>query len=386
MATAALLLAILAAEPAAPAARPPAESPPIVITAKRLQDSEAVLRACLERRCPPDQDIDATLAHAENLFVAGDYRKARTTLRASLHRNRKHAARYPEPVSDLYRANAVAANHLGFEEDYERSTWGILHALKEGIPEQDARHFGARMEIAAMTGRMRGLDFAERDYASLARSAAKGGRPDIAAIAALRAAGLAYRRAANRTTRKRIEEIAASTAPETRVAANMAKLYLARIAQESGNTAEADALIRQVTGNGFKAPVLVYSPRYELAVREPERMPDETPNPAQGNPARRYGGNFDKTWIDVSFWVQTDGTVSDLEVLRKSGDPSWAAPLLKSIAGRRYAPATQAAYRLERYSYTAGYEEQTGSHLRQRSPRARVEYLDLTQDQGAPAP
>ena len=102
------------------------------------------LRACLERKCPPDEDIAATLAHAENLFVAGDYEKARAVLRRSLGRNRKHSDRYPVPVSDLYRANALVANHLGFEEDYFHSTWGTLGALKEGMPDSDWRLFGAR--------------------------------------------------------------------------------------------------------------------------------------------------------------------------------------------------------------------------------------------------
>jgi hypothetical protein len=104
---------------------------------------------------------------------------------------------------------------------------------------------------------------------------------------------------------------------------------------------------------------------------------------ARGNPARRFGGNFEKTWIDVGFWVQPNGRVSHVEILRRKGDPDWAAPLLRAIGGRLYAPAREPAYRLERYSYTAGYEAQTGTRIRQRSPRARVEYLDLT---AAPEP
>lgn len=378
----------VAAPPPAAAARPATDGPPIVVTGRRIQETEAALRACLARRCPPKEDIDATLAHAETLFVGGDYRKARATLRRSLRRNRNQAAHYPEPVSDLYRANALVANHLGFEGDYVRSTWGILAALKEGIAEPDARHFGARMEIAAMTARTRGLDAAERVYSALAGDAEKGGRRDIAAIARLRAAALAHRQAPSEGARRRLLEIAGSTAPETRVAALMAKLFLARIAREAGRSAEAEALIREVAAVGFKAPVLVHAPAYELTVQE---LPGATPGDIRGldnltglgNPARRYGGNFDKLWIDVGFWVQPNGRVSDLEVLRKSGDPSWAEPLLRSIGGRLYAPARDASYRVERYSYTASYEDQTGTHLRLRSPRARVEYLDLTLGEGA---
>jgi hypothetical protein len=68
--------------------------------------------------------------------------------------------------------------------------------------------------------------------------------------------------------------------------------------------------------------------------------------------------------------------------MRGHGDSAWAAPLLASIRGRRYSAAGAPAYRLERYTYTSGWENQTGTHLQRRSPRARVEYLDL----GAAAP
>lgn len=378
-----LLPALLAASEAEPPVRPAVQAPPIVVTGKRIEDSEARLHACIARGCPPDEDIEATLAHAETLFVAGDYAKARSALRRSLQRNRKHAALYPEPVSDLYRADALAANHLGFERDYHRSTWGILSALRKGIPNQDARHFGARMEIAAMTARLRGFAAAEGLYAGLARDAERGGRPDIAAIARLRAAGLAWQRMPPAATRRELQRIASSTAPGSGVAARMAKLYLARIAQDAGKTAEAEALIREASGSGMARPVLIHSPPYELTVREFEDKVGEPVNAARGNPARRYGGNFDKIWIDVGFWVQPNGRVADLEILRKSGEASWASPLLKSIAGRLYAPAPDAAYRLERYTYTSGYEDQTGSHIKLRSPRARVEYFDLTPDEGA---
>ena len=383
MALALFLSTMLAVSSQPAAARPPAEGPPIIITGKKLEDTEAALRACLERKCPPDEDIDASLAHAENLFVAGDHHKARTILRRSLDRNRKHAAAYPVPVSDLYRANGVVANHLGFEEDYERSSWGALTALKKGIAEADHRHLGARMEIARMTARTDGLEEGVRAYASVARDAEKAGRPDIAALARLRGAAMADRVRRSDSNRRRILAIASLTAPETRYAALMAKLYLARLAAEAGKISEAEALVREVAGTGFEAPVLVYAPLYQLNVQEIGNNPLEL-SAAAGSPARRYGGNFDDMWIDVGFWVQPHGKVSDLEVLRKSGGASWAAPLLKSIRGRLYGPLAKPSYRVERYTYTSSWEMQGGSHIRRRSPKARVEYLDLTARETAP--
>jgi len=380
----ALLLATFLAGTAAQPAAPPESSPPIIVTGKRLQDSEAALRDCIARDCPPDEDINATLAHAENLFGTGDYRNARRILRRSLGRNRNEAERYPVPVSDLYRSNALVANHLGLEADYARSTWGILDALKKGIPTPDARHLGARMEIAAMITRLRGFEDGADAYDKLAGDADKAGRPDIAAMARLRAAGNAYRLAQTDSTRNRIREIAQLTGPETRVAASMAKLYLARIAREAGKADEAQALVREVAGAGFGNPVLVYSPPYELNVQAlPTQRDTQLTSRGLaplGNPASRFAGNVEDMWMDVGFWVQTDGRVTDLEVVRKGGGTSWADPLLQSMAGRLYAPAQSPAYRLERYSYTSGLESQTGSHIMRRSPRARVEYIDLTND------
>ena len=203
-----LLLASMLAAASAPNPVQPTVSPPITVTARRLEDAEAALRACIARHCPPDEDINATLAYAESLFVTGDYQEARTALRRSLSRNRGAAARFPVPVSDLYRANALVANHLGIEADYERSTWGILGALKKGIPTPDGRHLGARMEIAAMTSRLHGLAEGRNAYDKLARDADKAGRPDIAAMARLRSAGNSYKLRPNDSTRDQILAIA----------------------------------------------------------------------------------------------------------------------------------------------------------------------------------
>ena len=388
MGPALLLATFLAGAPPQPAA-PPASNQTIIVTGKRLQETEAALRDCIARDCPPDEDISATLAHAENLFGTGDYRNARKVLQRSLDRNGNEAKRYPVPVSDLHRSNALVANHLGLEADYARSTWGILGALKKGIPTPDARHLGARMEIAAMISRLRGLEDGADAYDSLARDADKAGRPDIAAMARLRSAGNAYRLAPVDSNRSRIREIARLTGPDTRVAASLAKLYLARIAREGGKPEEAEALVREVAGAGFANPVLIYSPPYQLNVQEVATSRDVELTSGSleklGNPAARFAGNVEDMWMDVGFWVQMDGRVTDLEVVRKGGGTSWAAPLLQSISGRLYAPAQGPAYRLERYSYTSGWESQTGSHIMRRSPRARVEYLDLTND-GRTAP
>ena len=81
----------------------------ITVTGVRIQDYRDRLAACLARNCPVNEDVDATLALAEALFLNGEYREARERRRASLGRNRDARPRsFPEPVSDLYRVDAPA--------------------------------------------------------------------------------------------------------------------------------------------------------------------------------------------------------------------------------------------------------------------------------------
>jgi hypothetical protein len=380
--TSALLPALLALAAPAPGPGTAASTPSIVVTGRA--DARRTLEECLARHCPPDKDIDATLAYAEQQFVAGDYHEARTTLLRSLKRNRGEARRYPVAVSDLHRANALVANHLGLERDYYISTLDTLAALKAGIPVQDYRHFGARMEIGAMMARIGNPDTAANVYASLAKDARNAGREDIAAMAELKKAWLDYRRSPTPSTRKRIEAIARSVEPGRRWAAMTAKLYLAGIARAEGREAEAEALTAEVGAQNGAAPSLLYAPPYELAVREIESSTDPGQLDMLGG-YKRMSDSFERKWIDVGFWVQPDGRVGDVEVLRSEKGSDWARPLLHSIAGRLYSKTASQApfYRVERYTYTAGYELQNGSRIERRSPKARIEYLDLT---AAPAP
>jgi hypothetical protein len=84
--------------------------------------------------------------------------------------------------------------------------------------------------------------------------------------------------------------------------------------------------------------------------------------------------------------VMPDGHVAGLEILRQGSNPDWSDPLIGSIRGRRYEPAAEPSYRLERYTYTADYEQILRTRIPQRSRRARVEYIDLTTGETPPVP
>jgi hypothetical protein len=381
-----LLYALLQSLPtSAPASVTPhdPDGQTIVVVGNRIQMYRDRLAACLARNCPADEDIDATTALAEALFIVGQYRDARTTLRASISRNHDQALRYPEPVSDLYRANARVARHLGFDVDAQRSTREILRSLRTGIAVEDHRHFTARLEIAESLLAFGHYRQSRHELDDLAKAARRAGREDIATVAELRALWVDHLEFPSGDAVRDLLEWAQSPDPRRSIGA---KMLLIRIYSERGDSQRANALMVEL-GHNHRRRQLLYSPPYELLIREGKdgRNPNGSIR-SLDTTLGRIAGNVEDQWIDVGFWIQPDGRVSDMQIVRSDGSQGWAGPLLKSINGRRYSTTDgdEPTYRLERYTYTSGYEDRTGSRTRQRSPRARVEYFDLMS--GAPAP
>jgi hypothetical protein len=360
------------------------DQPAIVVTGIRIQDFRDRLAACLARRCPPNEDADATLALAEALFLNGDYPEAHVAVRASIGRNRGQARAYPEPVSDLYRANTRLARHIGLDREARTSAFEILNALQAGIPREDHRHFTAHLEIAEMQMMSGNFPGARRELARLTRAARAAGREDVAVIAELR--DLWYELVAfpNSDARSRLVGWSRRTEPAERMRAIGARILLSRVYRADGDNARADALIAEI-GQASRTTArrrLLSAPRYQLFQQE-SRADDMTQDEALalGNVLNRVTENYEDKWIDVGFWITPDGRVSGLEILRQGSNPDWSTPLLTSIRGRLYSEGTDSTYRLERYTMTAGFETATGTHIRRRGPGARVEYLDLTANQ-----
>jgi tetratricopeptide (TPR) repeat protein len=416
-----LLLLLALSASAAQAEEAGSREDPIIVIGERIQQSKAKLKACLARDCPPDEDIDATLELAEYQVEAGEYHDARKTLLRSIDRNEDEAEKYPEPVSDLWRANGKVAANLGLDRSYYYSTVNILRALKAGIPEKDYRYFTARMEIAAMVARLKGHDRARLAYEDLAEDARSAGRRDIAAIAELKSA-VSHLPPGDLQDR-RINRIAQSTDPMEHTAMLQAKLVLAQFAYRDNDMGKFNTILKEFADLKLNQPLLIYSPPYKFAAAEVDQGSEmvgvqEAIPPALGAPSvdgggvsgvtgtgltpssggpvtrgnrvlsglstmtRRLTGNFEDRWIDVTFRVQPDGRVGDVELTRSDGDIFWADELLESIKGRIYTPIpadSPAAMRKERYTYTAGYERlTTGTRTATRQPRPRVEYIDLT--------
>jgi tetratricopeptide (TPR) repeat protein len=374
-----LLAALALASSDAPAAAAP-NQPAIIVTGHPIVETERALRECLARHCPPNEDIDASLAHAENLFVAGKYADARHVTLAAISRNHRYRKTYPIDVSDLYRANARISAHLGEGHDYELSTIEMHETLADALPKTDPRVIEADLEWADMYASFGRFELARQVLREAAGKADSAGRPDLAGIARVRDAWL-YQIAGDAwRARDSLQKLAADTSPSGRLQRVAARILLARLDRAHGKSDSSNALVAEMASLHSKQPVLLFAPKIDLS-----------PRLAEGDNATGEGGsttrlmatdNFDDRWIDVGFWITPEGKVRDAEILRSRGPTNWTKQLLAAISGRAYSPTADpgGTYRVERYSYTSRYMNVTGTRLRQRSPNARIEYVDLTPD------
>jgi hypothetical protein len=136
---------------ARPLKRPVTE---VVVTARTSMDTAQQLKACIERKCPTDEDSDAATAHAENQFISGDYEGARQTLRAAIRRHRGAAKTFPVAVADLWRSDVRVSAHLGLGSAYRLSAIEAIAALKTGLGEDDPRYIAQRLELGDAYARL----------------------------------------------------------------------------------------------------------------------------------------------------------------------------------------------------------------------------------------
>jgi len=373
-------LAALAGSGAAAAQDP--EGSPIIVTGTRLVDAERALRDCLARRCPTMEDIAATLALAENQFIAGDYSAARATLLRSRDRNRAAAARHPVAVSSLYRALSRITRHMGEDEEYQRAAFGVVRSLRAGLSDTDPRTIVGQFDVAEMYLRVGRYNGALDEYERIARRARAAGQITLAGHADLRAAWVNHAIVPSGVTRQRLEAIAAATDPRLRVVALEARIVLARIDYREGRTGTADAVIAELAAGRFNRTLIHAPPMQPLNFGSLGDQGDRT-GATTGDPWHHAVGENDReTWADVGFNVRPDGRVEDVAILRSAGPTAWTRTLLASIQGRLYSPSngTESDYRVERFSYTSPKMDATGTRLRVHSGEYRIEQIDLTAD------
>ena len=357
----------------------------IVVVGRRLGDTERALAACIARHCPPKEDIDASLAHAENQFLAGDYAESRRTLRAARGRNAKYAKELPVEVSDLLRANARLAGLNGAATAARINTIDTLDALKSGLPADDSRVLIQRLSVGDVFAKQARFKAAENIYNSVARQARAAGIPRVEGHALLRNAVLfaamagvdpSYRDSA----RKAIARIRATTDPAQAGFRDAAATLEARSErglwdEKARETARAEMAALPLAARATTA-VLVHAPAIDLGERA---------NGAQT--VMTMQGDSAPQWIDVAFWVSPDGSVRDIDVVRQSANAGggWIGKVKASLADRVYRPLAMdksdpGLRRIERYSLVYNVLTVLGSRIPSRTPAPHIEVTDLTVD------
>lgn len=360
----------------------------IVVTAIPLSQTKTALEACLSQGCPPLKDIQATLAHAENQFVAGDYKGARRTTEQAIDRNRRFGPTYPVEISELFRANANIEEHLGEAFAYRHAILAMRDTLKDHLPPDDPRAISAELEVGDSRFKMGYADEAKRKFREIEKQALDTGLPHVAAHARLRYLSslvLEFQTDQNdplkeRTARREIARYIADPTPGAEHLTLIAELLQTRLDRATGRTDTTDAFIaKAVAQRGADRPALIFSPAIgqNAAVQARARQ-------FVGSPLSRSLTSARDKWVDIGFWVDEAGRVEDAEVLRSDGSPGWADGVLRSVQGRRYVPAAtgngapRRFFMIERYTLTAHWQLDSGSRMRTRSGIPRIERLDLT--------
>jgi hypothetical protein len=354
-------------------------APAIVVTGNPLSETAKRLKACLDRHCPPTEDIDASLAHAENQFLEGDYKAARATLASSHDRNAKYAKQYPVEVADLDRAYGRITGMDGYPEWGRILQIGALDTLKGGLAEGDTRILKQRLMTGdeyVQTGR---LQAAIDVYRKVEKQARKLNAMRIVGVAMLRPAMLYASLGTNNpnfrdAARIELKRIDRTTEPELAGIRTAAQVLRARLAGAAGDEAEMEAAIARLGHNGFSSPVLVY-----------DKPPFADVQPSTGVINRTLDTNPE--WIDIRYRIDASGHVQDVDQLRTSTQVTydWPQYILKSIARRRYVPlklpeGSNGLVRIERFTLVFDAESHTGSNMRSRSTKPRLVSLDLTPD------
>ena len=403
-----VLPALLLFPPASAQDKPPADpgaAKPIVITGVRIADLRDQLAKCIARNCPPDRDIDASTALAEQQFVEGDYDGARKTLRASLSRNKGFAKDYPVPVSDLWRADSRIAAHIGAGDTYSSDTLAMADALRAGLPEGDLRILGARIEVGDMLARTGNVDEAAGEYRRIARRARELKSYGLEGVARLRVVALYASLAESDPWRslymgpaaKAADDLARDPLPQLKVFGIAAELLVQRLRVKRGDedaVARMVDLTRAVPDDGGP-PVMLYEP----AIKGLGQVYEGSLPGAVWT--KLHDPDLLGQWADIGFWIQADATVRDAEVLRggigalsgprapgRRFDPDWTVPLLQQISGRHYAAAARDnqradIFRIERYTFTAWLTSKLGTRVPISGP-PHYEMLDLSVDPPVP--
>lgn len=343
------------------------EADEVIVVGRR---AEKDLKECLQRQCPPAEEVEASLQAAVEQFAAGHYADAHRTLQKAIHRNKKHAAELPGPISSLYATLATVAEHEGYKSIWKHAARQNVVLLRE--------HLGAATP-ATLTEEIRraddmlGLgmpDVADGIYKKVQRLGVDGGHRTIAAAATYRRAWLALMRDRFAEADRLAREGATIAGPSQPAMIEVRDVLLARIANRRGDTGAVEALATRLRQSATQTPTLLFAP------------PVEDINPPPGT-SDRYDRDPVR-WADIGYWIRPDGHTADVEMLRTSGLGQWRVGILKHVSARRYVPlaldpSSPGIYRIDRFTVRAIFGVPLGSRIATRMGALTVHVVDLTE-------
>ena len=375
-----LVVALIQAVAAPPPAPPPGDDKTIVVVGQRLSGTERALAQCIARGCPPKEEIAASLAHAENQFLVGDYAASRQTLLKARSRNEKYAKDIPVDVANLIRASGRLASLNGLSDSSRTNSIDSLDVLKGGLDHSDPRVLMERLLVGDTFAKEHRYTAAEEVYATVAKQAGAAGLKQVEGLAMLRTAVLytalaSVDHAYDYQAGKAIRRIRDTTDPELAPFREATVTLERRVkAGDKVHDVEKAELAKVTVWERTNEAVLVYA--------APIDLPDRSQS---GSKVVAMTGDRVPQWADVTFMVRPDGTVQDIDVLRQSDNVrgAWLESVKTSLTKRLYRPLAMAAdkpglRRIERYSLIYDVTYAAGSRVQVRSSEPRVEMTDLT--------
>lgn len=369
---------LVLAQAAAPSPSPPPSGTQrdVVVIGQR---AERELAACLARRCPPAQEVEASLQASVEQFADGRYDDAQRTLQRAIRRNRAFAATMPGPVSSLYATLATVAEHNGDIRLWKNAARSDVEVLRTHLGGGDPATLTEELQLADDMIGLRMPGVADGLYRKVERLGTAGGHRAIAVGAVFRRAWLALARDRPGEAERLIgdavaladagADAGAGTGADRDGIARLRDILLARIAVRRGDGGAVDALAARLRQSAARTPALLFAP------------PVEDINPAP-SPSDR-GNNDPVRFADIGYWIRPDGRTVGVEVLRTSGLGPWETGILRQVGQRRYVPLDVAAgdpglYRIDRFTVRDTYGSVPGSRIAQRRGPMTVHVVDLT--------
>ncbi|MEO0500971.1 MAG: hypothetical protein AAF205_10505 [Pseudomonadota bacterium] len=379
------------------------EPPEIVVTARKLDETEKALDDCLARDCPPLEDIAASIAHAEEQFMIGEYRDARATLTGAISRNREYGAEYPVPMSGLYRAAGRTAEHLGLTRRLKTDLYHMRDVLKTHAPTELPARITTEIELGDGMMKMGETSLADDIFARAETMAREHGEHRMAAIATLRRVALLlyyrndqydtgqsanytrqqmlmFMRARMAKARDMIDRLIANPNPGTDDQIMAARLLGLKIDMKLKRVDAAD-------GEDMMQQIMALAKKLSPGPH-PVLLTDPVIAAAEGGPAmlgKRFFNGGREARADVRYRIMLDGTVDDIEIVDYEGDEDWPRLVAKSLKTRRYVPPqspdqfSPGNIRFERFSRTFDMQEspRVGTRILSRTGMPTVRTIDL---------